>query len=411
MLGLGARALARSALFDETAAGARARRRPDVPYCAVERRAAARCRSVADAGVAHYYGVGALPAAARRRAPRRACASPPSASPSRTCPTTAATLSGARRSTSRAGRRACRATTAPAGTSTTSATTTSSGSSASIPTRCATTTRALPRARRASSTGEVMAARLRRVAARALDLRAAALVLWLRDLWPGAGWGVVDARGRPKAAYHHLRRALAPIAVWLTDEGLGGVAVHVANDGPEAAGGTAARRALPRRRAAGRRGGRAPSRWRRTASVERDVEGVLGRFVDVSWAYRFGPPAQDAHRGDARDDRRRCHPAAGPGVPLPGRAAVDGADRWRTGARCGDRRRRGDHGDARAQLGRLVHGLRIDVPGFTASDDAFDLEPSHARRIDLRSTARGIELRNGRLTAANLSGDVEVTVA
>ena len=59
------------------------------------------------------------------------------------------------------------------------------------------------------------------------------LVLWLRDLVAGAGWGVVDHRGAPKVAYHHLRRALAPAAVWTTDEGLGGVVAHVANDGPE----------------------------------------------------------------------------------------------------------------------------------------------------------------------------------
>ena len=51
---------------------------------------------------------------------------------------------------------------------------------------------------------------------------------------PGAGWGVIDHRGEPKVAYHHLRRALAPVAVWTIDEGLGGVVAHVANDRPTA---------------------------------------------------------------------------------------------------------------------------------------------------------------------------------
>jgi beta-mannosidase len=59
-----------------------------------------------------------------------------------------------------------------------------------------------------------------------------ALVLWLKDLVAGAGWGVLDHRGEPNAANHHLRRALAPVAVWSTDEGLGGIVAHVANDGP-----------------------------------------------------------------------------------------------------------------------------------------------------------------------------------
>ena len=61
-----------------------------------------------------------------------------------------------------------------------------------------------------------------------------ALILWLRDLAPGAGWGVLDHRGEPKVAFAHLARALAPVAVWSTDEGLGGVDVHVANDRPGA---------------------------------------------------------------------------------------------------------------------------------------------------------------------------------
>ncbi len=60
-----------------------------------------------------------------------------------------------------------------------------------------------------------------------------ALVLWLHDLLPGAGWGLLDSRGRAKLAYHHLKRVLAPVAVWTTDEQLGGVVAHVANDRPE----------------------------------------------------------------------------------------------------------------------------------------------------------------------------------
>ena len=50
---------------------------------------------------------------------------------------------------------------------------------------------------------------------------------------------------------------------------------------------------LPRLRAAGRRG--AQGRWSSTptAALSLDLEALLGRFADASWAYRFGPPAQD----------------------------------------------------------------------------------------------------------------------
>ena len=46
-----------------------------------------------------------------------------------------------------------------------------------------------------------------------------ALVWFLRDLWAGAGWGVIDVHGRPKSAYWALRRAFAPRALFLTDRG------------------------------------------------------------------------------------------------------------------------------------------------------------------------------------------------
>ncbi len=57
-----------------------------------------------------------------------------------------------------------------------------------------------------------------------------ALVWFLRDLWAGAGWGLLDERGVPKAAFHGLRRASAPVHILLTDEGTNGLALHVVND-------------------------------------------------------------------------------------------------------------------------------------------------------------------------------------
>src|SRR5205807_213638 len=118
------------------------------------------------------------------------------------------------------------------------------------------------------------------------------LVLWLKDLVAGAGWGLLDHRGAPKPAYHHVRRALAPVAAWTIDEGLGGVVVHIANDGAEAVEATL-RVAMYRDMEV------QVEEVQKHVVLEprhvrsENVEALLGRFVDASWAYRFGPPAQD----------------------------------------------------------------------------------------------------------------------
>ncbi|MGZ6059700.1 MAG: hypothetical protein ACXWLP_09595, partial [Myxococcaceae bacterium] len=95
-----------------------------------------------------------------------------------------------------------------------------------------------------------------------------------------------------KAAYWALRRAFAPRALFLTDEGTNGLAAHLVNEAPEPVDG--------RLRVALYRDGQLPVR-----SAERAVrveargstrvwaEEVLGAFVDVGYAFRFGPPGHD----------------------------------------------------------------------------------------------------------------------
>jgi beta-mannosidase len=234
-----------------------------------------------------------------------------------------------------------------------------------------------------------------------------ALALWLRDLAPGAGWGVLDHRGEPKVAFAHLARALAPVAVWSTDEGLGGIDVHVANDRPDAL--------AARLRVALYRGFEqlveevvADLELEAHGTLTRNVEALLGRFVDVSWAYRFGPPAQDlvavsleTPTGDLLSQAFRF-PAGRPLGQEPasdlGLEAIVERTPEGTGLRVTSR--------------RFAYGVRVVVDGWRASDDAFGVEPGHERHVALRPTVGAGEPPAGAtLRAINLRGPVRVQAA
>ena len=169
------------------------------------------------------------------------------------------------------------------------------------------------------------------------------IVLWSRDLADGAGWGLLDHRGDPKVVWHFLRRALAPVAVWTTDEGLNGIAVHLANDGADPwASGFASRSTGTRRRASGKR--REDLELGARTALERSVEGLLGRFVDVSSAYRFGAATAGPRRHEPRGPGRHAGdglslsrgPAARPTRPL-GTRSRGCRRRPRPTARCASR--------------------------------------------------------------------------
>ncbi len=115
------------------------------------------------------------------------------------------------------------------------------------------------------------------------------IVLWLRDVVPGAGWGLLDHEGRPKPAALALAPTLQPTAVWFVDEGLNGLDVHVAHDPGYADQLTLSVELL---REDGSAVDRAETEWRMEPHGHRviPVEALLGRFADVTYAYRFGPP-------------------------------------------------------------------------------------------------------------------------
>jgi beta-mannosidase len=239
------------------------------------------------------------------------------------------------------------------------------------------------------------------------------LVLWLRDLAPGAGWGLLDHRGEPKVAFHRLRRALAPVAVWTTDEGLGGIAVHVANDRPDP---LSARLRVALYQDSERLVAEASSALTLPGhgAHETNVETLLGRFVDAAWAYRFGPPAHDLvvvslEQGEQGEQgapvvlaQSMRFPAGPPTAALPpeqvglaGRAspAADGTVELALSSR------------------RLAYAVRVHVPGFTPRDDAFDIEPHTSCAVRLQPSTPDAIYAGGALTALNLRGRTPIELA
>lgn len=233
------------------------------------------------------------------------------------------------------------------------------------------------------------------------------LVLWLRDRVPGAGWGLLDHRGAPKAAYDHLRRALQPISIWTTDEGLGGISIHAANDGRSSLLATL-RVSLYHNLEQQVEGALEPVDLPAHATVERNLESLIGHFVDASWAYRFGPPAHDAivatlERVTADRVEQLAQSFRFPaGRPL----VAEPADRLGIEAHASPGRDGTVLLTVRSR--RLAYHVRLDVPGFTPADNSFSVEPGHSRVITLRPVGPDVAFSGGSITALNLDGRLTV---
>ncbi|MET0342509.1 MAG: glycoside hydrolase family 2 protein [Polyangiales bacterium] len=219
-----------------------------------------------------------------------------------------------------------------------------------------------------------------------------ALLFWLQDLWAGAGFGLIDADGLPKSAYHHAARAFRSPFLGLTDEGLNGLAAHVVNEQAaplDASLHVALYRDGELLVVEGGRALHVPAR----GALSLPVDALLPRFADATYAYRFGPPPHDLvvatlHRGD--EVLARAHH-----LPL-GRAR------------------------ARAELGLVgtlgaaeggawlsvtsrafAQHVRIDVPGYLPEDDFFHLAPGETRRVWLAARSERAGPPRGTVDALN----------
>jgi beta-mannosidase len=204
-----------------------------------------------------------------------------------------------------------------------------------------------------------------------------ALVMFLQDLWPGAGWGIIDSLGVPKAAYYYLKRVLQPLALSISDEGNNGLALHVVNDGPSAVQGSLELRLFRFSEPVGQPVLRRLEVGAAT-TVELTATDLFEGFIDLSYAFRFGPPPFDVLSAAwIREDGAALAQAFHFPLGLPNRPEGDVG----LGAVAVQR---GERYSLTLQTRKFAQSVHVEMPGYIADDQYFHMEPKTTRVIELR---------------------------
>jgi beta-mannosidase len=237
-----------------------------------------------------------------------------------------------------------------------------------------------------------------------------ALIWFYRDLRPGAGWGILDATGAPKAAYYYTRRACQPITVILSDDGLNGVHVDAVNDTAvpvDAQLRVTLYRHGAQRVATGTTDLVIPPRDVVDVAAESVLEG--GTFLDSSYAYRFGPPNHDLIVAVLTE--RTTGAVLGDAYHFPlGFAAVmlSVPALEATAVQL-------DDGTYRVEIGSesLALAVAVEAEGFRPDDNYFHLEPGMRRTVILRlcrTGQRDVGALSGTVTPLNTRHSTRIVV-
>ncbi len=205
-----------------------------------------------------------------------------------------------------------------------------------------------------------------------------AIVLALRDLRPGAGWGVLDSLGRPKSPWYVLKRVLAPVGMVLTDEGLNGLHLHVVNDSAfEVAGNVRAELFVRGELMVESAEQRVVVGGRSATTIE--MSGLFDGFRDLSGAFAFGPTAHDVvaatfvSESGPRAASTVVHQPGGSIRPVEPDLGLEAQVV------------RNDDGDWVLEITtrRFAEWVVVDVPGYRPEDSWFHLLPGARRRLTL----------------------------
>ncbi|HUI04501.1 MAG TPA: hypothetical protein VLZ77_13240, partial [Acidimicrobiales bacterium] len=202
-------------------------------------------------------------------------------------------------------------------------------------------------------------------------------------------------------------RVWAPVTVIVTDEGLNGLHCHVINDTAESFRGSLRVSLFTRGELRTEEAERAVDVAARGSCTVR-AETMLDGFRDVSYAYRFAPPAQDVVAVTLLDPEGAVVAEA---VYLPlGQARPVEADLGLRAEAVGGPE---DGWSLRISTRRFAQWVVVEVPGYRAEDSWFHLPPQASRLVALEplDPAAPPDRPAGRVRALNAQPAARVAVA
>ncbi len=223
-----------------------------------------------------------------------------------------------------------------------------------------------------------------------------ALIWFYKDIFPGAGWGLLDSNNQPKAAYYGVKRASAKIAVYFLDKGLDGLFLNLINETDQPKNITLNIKAF-------KHGdvetlSITKSLTLTQAETEINLNEWLGYFNDLNYSYGFGPKQQDVvyavitdtdSNGWIHDD---CYFVADYNLPP-----------------CSFNPLHIDTVEMESGLPALkissqsfLQFVHIDIDGYECSDKYFHLAPGTTRMICLTATTVPNRKIKGYVSAVNL---------
>lgn len=230
------------------------------------------------------------------------------------------------------------------------------------------------------ATGEMMAAAFSEWRRPGSSCRGA-MVLFLRDLWAGAGWGLIDDSGVPKACYHYLKRVLQPLSVLLSDEGGNGLFAHIVNELGES-------QQVELEINVWREGdvlvAKGQRKWTMPAHSSQSLSclDLFENFMDLTYAYRFGPMTCDAVVATLRSQEGKNLAQA---FHFPG--GMSNQREIDIGLSAQATMVDSHTAEVTVRTRRLAQGVHFDVPGFQADNEFFHMEPHSEIRVLLRGTS------------------------
>jgi beta-mannosidase len=214
------------------------------------------------------------------------------------------------------------------------------------------------------------------------------LVFTFQDVMPGPGWGVVGVDGLPKPAWYALKRSFRRVQVVFADEGTNGLDAHLLNETSGSLPVTLEITCLRDGKlpvVSGRRELTLSARGRESLACT----DLFGAFFDTSYAYRFGPPSHDVTVARLRHGETGVVLAEAFHFPLGRPAALhdaeistalveDSSGFW-----------------LELETDLFAQSVNLDARGYLGADNWFHLAPGEKKRVRLVAQTNAVDRPGG----------------